>query len=126
MWSNITNYTISVLEDPLTDSHIIDEIVSDVDEIRMYYMWRASVHPNLSHKSALKLSESHSYTVRQYLARNRNISVDILENLSNDPVYTVRYSAVRNPNATEIMRRKFLMADRKRPLEQVAQEHSPA
>lgn len=117
---------MAVLEDPLTDSHIIDEILSDPDEIGMYYMWRAAEHGNLSYKSALRLIKSPNYVIRESLSRNPNIGKDLLEKLSNDPVYVVRQSAVKNPNATEIMRRKFLMSDRKMTLEALAQAHSPA
>ena len=113
MWSKNTKFIIAVLEDPLTDSHIIDEIVSDDDEIGMFYMWRAAEHGNLSYKFALRLSVSPNYVIREALARNPNASLNLLEKLSNDPFRSVRRSAVKNPNATEIMRRKFLMADRK-------------
>jgi hypothetical protein len=126
MWSNNTKYVIAVLEDPLTDSYILDQIVSDPDEIKMYYMWRAAQHPNLSHKSALRLIESPNYVVRKALASNPNISLDLLERLCNDLSYIARSAAVSNPNATEMMRRKFLMAARNMTLEQLAQAQDPS
>jgi len=125
MWSENAKYTIRVLEDPLTDAYILDEIVNDYDEARMYYIWRAAKHQNLSYKSALMLIERDNYIVRQALASNPNISLDLLERLCNDPSYIVRSAAVSNPNATETMRRKFLMATRNMTLEQMAQAQDP-
>jgi hypothetical protein len=125
MWSENAKYTIRVLEDPLTDAYILDEIVNDYDEARRYYIWRAAKHQNLSYKSALILIESNNYIIRQALASNPNIILDLLERLCNDPSYIVRSAAVSNPNATETMRRKFLMATRNMTLEQMAQAQDP-
>ena len=43
------------------------------------------------------------------LAKDPNTSLEILQLLATDDDYWVRYNAAHNPNATEIVRRLFLM-----------------
>jgi hypothetical protein len=43
------------------------------------------------------------------LARNPNTPPEVLEVLATDEDWTVRHEAAQNPNATELIRRLFLM-----------------
>jgi hypothetical protein len=48
------------------------------------------------------------------LAQDPNTPVETLQLLATDDYYGVRYRAAHNPNATELIRRLFLMTEAKK------------
>ena len=52
-----------------------------------------------------------NYYERLHAARNPYTPINLLETLATDKEHWVRYKAAMNPNATEIVKRLFLMTD---------------
>ena len=51
------------------------------------------------------------YQEKLETATNPNTPVSVLEILATDENYSVRYRAAMNPNATELVKRLFLMTE---------------
>ena len=70
--------------------------------------------PNTSPERLQLLATDNDYDVRYYVARHPNTSPETLQLLATDDDNCyVRYEAAHNPNATEIVRRLYLMTEAK-------------
>jgi len=69
--------------------------------------------PNATPEQLKILATDDDGGVRYYVAKHQNTLSETLQILATDDDYDVRYEAAHNPNATEIVRRLYLMTEAK-------------
>lgn len=68
-------------------------------------------HPNTLPETLQHLATDDHWHVRWLVAQHSNTSLETLELMATDDDHHVRYEAAINPNATELVRRLYLMTE---------------
>ena len=71
----------------------------------------ATQNPNTPIKTLETLATDEDWSVRCGIARNPNIPTNLLETLATDDSHYVRHKAAMNQNATELVKRLYLMTE---------------
>ena len=97
---------LQLAKDPYTTPEQLKVLATDDD-------WRVrcwvALNLNTLKETLQVLANDKFVNARWCVTRNSNTPLEILQLLATDDNWEVRYEAAHNPNATEIVRRLFLM-----------------
>ena len=93
-------------QDPNTNPEILKSLATDDDWVVRCWVAR---NPNTTPEILASLATDCDWDVRCVVARHPKTTLEILKSLATDDYRYVRYYAAHNPNATELVRRLFLM-----------------